>query len=140
MNSPNHFRFLNDHVEETARRTPAILSNESRHFWDDILEASDQREDKRGYWIFATRWVRETLVGVMHRGSVRALRSILKTLNPDLETGTPVDSMNKRVVVSHLLPILMRESVAKIEAAAALRYGPAFQDAPPTFHPEDHER
>lgn len=139
MTSPTHFRFLNDHVEETARRTPAILSSESRHFWDDILEACDRKEEKYGYWLFATRWVREALIEVMHKGSVRALRGILRALRPNLGAqGTPIARMKKRVLVAHLLPILMNESVVKIEAASRARFGAAFQDGPPSFHPEDH--
>ena len=139
MTSPTHFRFLNDHVEETARRTPAILSSDSRHFWDDILEACDRKEENHGYWLFATRWVRESLLDVMHKGSVRALRSILRALRPHLGSqGTPIDKMKKRALVSHLLPILMKESVVKIETVSREKFGASYEDVPPNFHPEDH--
>jgi hypothetical protein len=139
MNSPQHFRFLNEHVEEAARRTPAVLYSESRHFWDDILEACDRQEERHAYWLFASRWVREALIDVMNLGSVRALRSILQTLRPELDADGPqISNMKKRVLVAHLLPILMQDSIAKIHVAAGLRYGGVFQDAPPSFHPEDY--
>ncbi len=134
-----HARTILANGFDTARRTPAVLFSESRHFWDDILEACDQRDGNYSYWLFASRWVREALIEVMHKGSVRALRSILRALRPHLgANGTPIDKMKKRVLVAHLLPILMKESMAKIEAASRLRFGPAYQDAPPSFHPEDH--
>lgn len=139
MSFSNNFRFLNEHVEEAARRTPAILSSESLNLWDDILEAYDHRDENRGYWLFATRWIRESLVEVMNRGSEGALRNILHTLRPDLGVlGSPVETMAKRTLVAHLLPLLMAESVAMVEAASMLRFGPSYQDAPPTYHPEDH--
>lgn len=139
MRFSNNFRFLNEHVEEAARRSPAILSSESRHLWDDILEACDQREENRGFWLFASRWVRESLVEVMNRGSEGALRNILHTLRPDLDVvGPPIETLSKSALVAHLLPLLMAESIAMIETASMLRFGPSYEDAPPTFHPEDH--
>lgn len=138
MTPPNHFRFLNDHVVAKARRTPAVISNESRHFWDDIVEACDSRDERYGYWLFATRWVREALIDIMEKGSIRALQGILLALQPDLgRAPRPLERMEKRVLIAHLLPILMKESVTRIEAAAERRFGPAFEDAPPSLHPED---
>ena len=135
MNSSAQFRFLLDYVEDVARRTPSVLYGESKHFWDDILEACSERDEKYNYWIFCTRWIRETLMEVMDRGTPRALQSIMNALGPSRVTNEDLAAMSKRQTMAQLLPILMVETLTKVNAAAALRSGPKFEDAPPSYHP-----
>ena len=128
MNTPAHFRFLLDSVEFTARRTESVLFDDSHHFWDDIIDAWDRRDEKHNYWIFCTRWLREELLKVMHRGSPRALLGILSILRPDevpppSNAGEPSPTMKRRIVAL-LLPILMTELVVRVRNAAAERLGP----------------
>lgn len=141
MNTPAHFRFLLDSVEFTARRTKPVLHDESQHFWDDIIDAYDSRHEKSNYWIFCTRWLREELLKVMHRGSPRALLGILSVLRPKdipspTHTGEPSAAMKRRVVAM-LLPILMTELAVRVHTAAQERLGPYSADIS-VYHPEDH--
>lgn len=141
MNTPAHFRFLLDSVEFTARRTNAVLHDDSEHFWDDIIDCFDRREEKYNYWLFATRWLREELLKVMHRGSPRALLGILSVLRPN-DVPPPSNSSRpsaamKRRIVALLLPILMTELVVRVRNAAQERLGPYREDAG-VYHPEDH--
>lgn len=141
MNTPAHFRFLLDSVEFTARRTDAIVSEDSQHFWDDIVDSFERREEKPNYWIFCTRWLREEILKVMHRGSPRALLGILSVLRPhDVPApnghSKPSAEMKRRVI-SMLLPILMTELMVRVRNAAEDRLGPYSQDAE-VYHPEDH--
>ena len=139
MKSATHFRFLLDYVEDVARRTPSVLFNDSRHFWDDILESCYGRSENRTYWIFCTRWIRESLLEVMGRGTPRALRSIFNAIEPDhLVTGGDRGEMSKSRTIAHLLPILMTETLTKVDASATLRFGPATEGTPSSFHPKDH--
>ncbi len=141
MNTPAHFRFLLDSVEFTARRTDAVLHDDSRHFWDDIVDSWERREEKPNYWIFCTRWLREELLKVMHRGSPRALLGILSILRPkDVpapSASTRPSAAMKRRIVSLLLPILMTELAVRVRGAAQERLGPYSADAE-IYHPEDH--
>ena len=141
MTSPLQFKFLLDHVEAAARRTDSILYHDSASFWDDIVGTYDRREEKSAYWVFCTRWMRETLVNTMNLGSPRALQAILATLRPN-EADHPTGADNpgaraKRRIVARLLPILMREMMARVSNASEERHGPEYDDVP-TFHPEDH--
>ena len=141
MNTPAHFRFLLDSVEFTARRTDAILHDESLNFWDDIVDSFETRHEKSNYWIFCTRWLREELLKVMHRGSPRALLGILAVLRPDKvptpnHSGEPSATMKRRIVAM-LLPVLMTELVIRVRTAAAARLGPYSPDVE-MYHPEDH--
>lgn len=141
MNTPAHFRFLLDSVEFTARRTGSVLHDDSQHFWDDIIESFDRRDEKSNYWIFCTRWLREELLKVMHRGSPRALLGILSVLrpadvpNPD-HKGQPSAAMKRRIVAM-LLPIMMSELVIRVRTAAVARLGP-YSPSAEIYHPEDH--
>lgn len=140
MNTPAHFRFLLDSVEFTARRTDSVLYDDSQHFWDDIIESWDRRDEKPNYWLFCTRWLREEVLKVMHRGSPRALLGILSVLRPNdvpapSGAGTP-SAVMKRRIVSMLLPILMTELVVRVRNASAERLGPYATDSE-VFHPED---
>lgn len=141
MNTPAHFRFLLDSVEFTARRTEAILHEESEHFWEDIVDAYERREEKKNYWLFCTRWLREELLKVMHRGSPRALLGILSILRPHdvpapQHTGEPSPEMKRRII-SMLLPILLTELVVRVNNAAQERLGPYSANAD-AYHPKDH--
>ncbi|MFP6898383.1 MAG: hypothetical protein VCA38_17410 [Roseibacillus sp.] len=141
MNTPAHFRFLLDSVEFTARRTDAVLHDESQHFWDDIIDSFERRDEKPNYWIFSTRWLREEVIKVMHRGSPRALLGILSVLRPSAvpapnHSGQPSAAM-KRHIVAMLLPILMAELAVRVRNAAQERLGPYRADAV-IYHPEDH--
>jgi len=128
MTTPAHFRFLLDSVEYHARRTDAILFDESRSWWEDIVEAWDRREEKRSYWLFCSRWLREDLLRTMRRGSARALLGILAILRPELvpEPGCrhQPSPMLRRRIEAHLLPIMLREVLARVRAASADRLGP----------------
>lgn len=140
MNTPAHFRFLLDSVEFTARRTKAILHEDSRHFWDDIIEAYDRRDEKPNYWLFASRWLREELLKVMHRGSPRALLGILSVLRPgDMagpdHSGSPTN-LEKSRIVALLLPVLMAELGTRVRNASKERLGPYSPDEE-VYHPED---
>ena len=141
MTSPLQFKVLLDHVEAAARRIDAILYPDSSSLWDDIVQTFERREEKSNYWIFCTRWMRETLVNTMNLGSPRALVAILATLRPNeatLPTGADMPgAVTKRRTIAHLVPILMREMTARVSNASATRNGPDFEDVP-TFHPEDH--
>ena len=128
MNTPAHFRFLLDSVEFTARRTESVLFDESANFWEDIVDCWDRRHEKHNYWIFCTRWLREELLKVMHRGSPRALLAILSVLRPDdvpppSGEGAPSPAMKRRIVAL-LLPILLTELVVRVRNAAVERLGP----------------
>ena len=141
MNTPAHFRFLLDSVEFTARRTNAVLHDDSQHFWDDIIDAYERRDEKYNYWLFATRWLREELLKVMHRGSPRALLGILSVLRPK-DVPPPTNSSRpsaamKRRIVALLLPILMTELVVRVRNAAQERLGP-YREGAEVYHPEDH--
>jgi hypothetical protein len=141
MNTPAHFRFLLDSVEFTARRTDAVLYDESHHFWDDIIDTWERRDEKANYWLFCTRWLREEVLKVMQRGSPRALLGILSVLRPHdvpppSASHQPSAAMKRRIV-SMLLPILMAELVVRVRNAAADRLGPYSAKAA-VFHPEDH--
>jgi hypothetical protein len=141
MNTPAHFRFLLDSVEFTARRTNAVMHDNSEHFWDDIVEAFDHREEKSNYWVFSTRWLREELLKVMRRGSPRALLGILAVLRPSAvpmpnHNGEPSVAMKRRIVAM-LLPILMTELVVRVHTAAVDRLGP-YSPTAEVYHPEDH--
>jgi hypothetical protein len=141
MNTPAHFRFLLDSVEFTARRTDSVLYDDSQHFWDDIIDSWDRHEEKPAYWIFCTRWLREEVLKVMHRGSPRALLGILSVLRPqDVPppngTHTPSPAMKRRIIAM-LLPILMTELVVRVRNAAAERLGPYSAESE-VYHPEDH--
>lgn len=141
MNTPAHFRFLLDSVEFTARRTEPILSEDSRHLWDDVVDAWERRDEKPNYWIFCTRWLREELLKVMHRGSPRALQGILSILQPG-KVAPPNPAYNpsaaiKRRIVATLLPILMTELVVRVRNTAQERLGPYRADSE-VCHPEDH--
>ena len=141
MNTPAHFRFLLDSVEFTARRTNPVMHEHSEHFWDDIVEAFDHREEKSNYWVFSTRWLREELLKVMHRGSPRALLGILAILRPSAvpmpnHNGEPSTAMKRRIVAM-LLPILMTELVVRVRSAAVDRLGP-YSPTAEVYHPEDH--
>ena len=141
MNIPAHFKFLLDSVEVTARRTDAVLHHDSHHLWDDIIDSFEDREEKPNYWIFCTRWMREEMLKVMHRGSPRALLGILSVLRPkDISApnheGEPSAAMNRRVAAM-LLPVLMAELVVRVRNAAIERLGP-YSTAPEIYHPEDH--
>jgi hypothetical protein len=141
MNTPAHFRFLLDSVEFTARRTDSVLYDDSHHFWDDIVESWDRRSEKRTYWLFCTRWLRDEVLKVMHRGSPRALLGILSVLRPNdvpppSNTHQPSAAMKRRIV-SMLLPILMTELVVRVRNASAERLGP-YRAGAPAYHPEDH--
>ena len=118
MNIPAHFKFLLDSVEVTARRTDAVLHHDSHHLWDDIIDSFEDREEKPNYWIFCTRWMREEMLKVMHRGSPRALLGILSVLRPkDIPApnheGEPSAAMKRRVAAM-LLPVLMTELVLSL--------------------------
>lgn len=141
MNTPAHFRFLLDSLEFTARRTDAVLHDESQHFWDDIIDSFDHRDQKPNYWLFCTRWIREELLKVMHRGSPRALLGMLAVLRPldvpaPSHEGEPSAAMKGRIVAM-LLPTLMTELVVRVRNAAQERLGPYSPDLE-IFHPEDH--
>ena len=141
MNIPAHFKFLLDSVEVTARRTDAVLHHDSHHLWDDIIDSFEDREEKPNYWIFCTRWMREEMLKVMHRGSPRALLGILSVLRPkDIPApnheGEPSAAMKRRVAAM-LLPVLMTELVVRVRNAAMERLGP-YSTAPEIYHPEDH--
>ncbi|MCH2064555.1 MAG: hypothetical protein MK194_12590 [Roseibacillus sp.] len=141
MNIPAHFKFLLDSVEVTARRTDAVLHHDSHHLWDDIIDSFEDREEKPNYWIFCTRWMREEMLKVMHRGSPRALLGILSVLRPkDIPApnheGEPSAAMKRRVAAM-LLPVLMTELVVRVRNAAIERLGP-YSTAPEIYHPEDH--
>ena len=128
MNTPAHFRFLLDSVEFTARRTKPVLFDDSAYMWDDIIEAWERRDEKHNYWLFGTRWLREEILKVMHRGSPRALLGILSILRPadvppPSNLGEPSPQMKRRIV-SLLLPILMTELVVRVRNAAMERLGP----------------
>lgn len=138
MNTPLHFRFLIDHVETVARETPSVLYSDSRTFWDDILETCDQRDEKKSYWLFCTRWVRESLLKVMRGDSAKALVDVLKILKPETEVLEPETLAGKRRTIAHLLPILMIETLMLAETATVHRYGENHEDAPPSCHPRDH--
>ncbi len=140
MNTPAHFRFILESVEFTARRTEPILYGESAHFWDDIVDTWDRREEKPNYWLFCTRWLREELLKVMHRGSPRALLAILSILRPDLMAEPNAvhkpSAALKRRIVAMLLPTMMEELIARVRKASAERLGP-FSDENAACHPED---
>ena len=138
MNTPLHFRFLIDHVETVARETPSVLYSDSRTFWDDLLETCDQRNEKKNYWLFCTRWIREALLDVMRGGSASALCGVLKVLKPDADVLEPETLAGKRRTIAHLLPILMIETLSRVETATENRYGESYEDAPPSYHPGDH--
>ena len=138
MNTPEHFRFLIDHVETAARETPAVLFGDCETFWDDLLETCDQRDEKRNYWIFCTRWIREALLNVMQSGSARALNSVLHVLKPNTTVLLPETQAGKRRTISHLLPILLIETLNRVETATEHRYGENYEDAPPSYHQGDH--
>ena len=135
MNAPAHFRFLLDYVEDVARRTPAVLFTDSLHFWGDILMSCSCRDEKHNYWIFCTRWIRETVLEVMDRGTPRALRGILNALHPTIISDGELAELSKRMTMAHLLPILMVETLAKVDVAASMRFGPSCEDTPTTYHP-----
>ncbi|MEC9055727.1 MAG: hypothetical protein VX633_10505 [Verrucomicrobiota bacterium] len=125
----------------TARRTDAVLHHDSHHLWDDIIDSFEDREEKSNYWIFCTRWMREEMLKVMHRGSPRALLGILSVLRPkDIPApnheGEPSAAMKRRVAAM-LLPVLMAELVVRVRNAAMERLGP-YSTAPEIYHPEDH--
>ncbi len=141
MNSPAHFRFLLDSVHLTARRTGAVLHEDSRHFWDDVVDSFESRHEKPNYWIFCTRWMREELLKVMRRGSPRALQALLSVLRPDdvpapSHSGEPSGTMHRRLVAM-LLPILMTELVVRVRNDAVERLGP-YSPEPTIYHSEDH--
>ncbi len=141
MNIPAHFKFLLDSVEVTARRTDPVLHHDSRHLWDDIVDSFEDRHEKSNYWIFCTRWMREEVLKVMHRGSPRALMGILSVLRPkDVSapdhSGEPSAGVKRRLVAM-LLPILMAELVVRVRNAAIERLGPYRTEAE-IYHPEDH--
>lgn len=135
MNSPLHFRFLIDYVESAARKTPSLLYSDSRTFWDDLLETCNRREEKRNYWIFCSRWVREALTEIMNTGSARALHGILQVLKPEATVLDPTTEASKRRAIAHLLPILLRETLSRVHTASEERFGDQFEDAPPSYHP-----
>ena len=141
MNIPAHFKFLLDSVEVTARRTEAVLHHDSSHIWDDILDCFEDRHERPNYWIFCTRWMREEMLKVMHRGSPRALLGILSVLRPNdipapSHEGEPSAAMKRRVAAM-LLPVLMAELVVRVRNAAVERLGP-YSTEPEVYHPEDH--
>ena len=141
MNIPAHFKFLLDSVEVTARRTDAVLHHDSHNLWDDIIDSFEDRDEKPNYWIFCTRWMREEMLKVMHRGSPRALLGILSVLRPkDIPApnheGDPSAAMKRRVAAM-LLPVLMTELVVRVRNAAMERLGP-YSIEPEIYHPEDH--
>jgi hypothetical protein len=135
MNTPLHFRFLIDHVETAAREVPSLLYSESLTFWDDLLETCDHRDDNRSYWIFCTRWIRESLLEVMQSGTARALRGVLGVLKPGVEVIDAESAAGKRRTIAHLLPILMIETLSRVEIATEHRFGERYEDAPPSYHP-----
>lgn len=138
MTTPLHFRFLIDHVESSARCTPAVLFSESVNFWDDLLVACERRGEKPNYWIFCTRWVREALLEVMQGGSARALDGILRVLKPGATVLEPESEAGKRRTIAHLLPLLLAETLLRIEQSAVGRSGDPFEDAPRSYHQEDY--
>ena len=142
MNPPRHYRFLLDHVEEEAKKTPSILFHDSDTFWDDLLEAWDRKDEKRSYWLFGTRWIREQLINISSQGPPRALAAILLALHPQslYSSSWPRDEVgedDKRRLVATLLPALMGEMVQRVRNRSQLRYGDHFADSP-HLHPEDH--
>jgi hypothetical protein len=135
MNTPLHFRFLIDHVESAASNTPSLLFSDSQTFWDDLLQTCDRRTEKSNYWIFCTRWVRESLLEVMESGTARALQGVLHVLKPEAIIVDPESAAGKRRTIAHLLPILMIETLKRIETASAHRFGESYEDAPPSYQP-----
>ena len=141
MNIPAHFKFLLDSVEVTARQTDAVLHHDNLHMWDDIMDSFEERHERPNYWIFCTRWMREELLKVMHRGSPRALLAILSVLRPKdapapNHKGTPSTAMRRRVVAM-LLPVMMAELAVRARNATTERLGP-YSAEPEVYHPEDH--
>jgi hypothetical protein len=141
MNIPAHFKFLLDSVEFTACRTDPVLHHDNRHLWEDIVDSFEDRHEKPNYWIFCTRWMREEILKVMHRGSPRALLGILSVLRPkDVpapnHSGEPSAAMKRRVAAM-LLPVLMAELVVRVRNTAVERLGP-YSTQSEIYHPEDH--
>ena len=139
MNTPKHYRFLLDYVEDKARTTPSIMFSDTENFWDDLLEAWDNRENKYSFWLFGTRWMREHLIEVMNQGTPRALAAILIALNPkQLENSSLEDNdLEKRRIIAFLLPHLMSEMVHRVGRRSKIRYGEEYADDP-SMQEEDH--
>ena len=62
MNAPMRFRMILDSVEVGARQTEALLFNNSRNFWEDIVRARIHRRENKHYWMFCVKWMRGQLM------------------------------------------------------------------------------
>ncbi len=140
MKPPTHFRFLLDSVEFKARRTDAILYRDNRTFWEDIVDSWERREEKRSYWLFCVRWMREELEASLRRSSRSALVGILAILSPEdvppATTGKKQSPALRRRLAASLLPVMVRESVVRVRKAALERFG-VLNTEPAAFYPND---
>ena len=71
----------------------------------------------------------------MQSGSARALHSVLGVLKPEAEVIDAESAAGKRRTIAHLLPILMIETLNRVETATEHRFGERYEDAPPSYQP-----